>query len=326
MRIPMLASMLAALALGAVNPILGSGALMATLSGFAQDNINFVRSNEKQADSIGIDMLIKSGLDPRGMASFFKKMQQSARYYYTANTPAILRSHPLDEDRIAEAENRSLHLGVKNHIDSLDYRLFKELIRATVTRDTKQLLDYYRQLCFKSNNDIACVYGDVLALMNINQYSKAETNLAPLLTKNPDNLYFAITMSQIDVGEKKYDQAITRLSDLQQNFPDNYAALISYAQILVDANQPGSAAKVLLQGTRQFPRDLPMCQQYARAEAANHHEGYAYFIEAQCHLLQGRKKEALGRLKTAKTLVNHDHMLQERIDAKMDEVKFLLEK
>ena len=79
MRIPRLASMLAAIALGVVNPAMGSGAMMASMSGFEQDNINFVRSNEKEADRIGIDMLIKSGLDPRAMASFFQKMQQNAR-------------------------------------------------------------------------------------------------------------------------------------------------------------------------------------------------------------------------------------------------------
>ena len=96
MRIPMLASMLASIALGVLNPTAGTGAMMAALSGFAQDSINYVRSNEKEADRIGIDMLIKSGQDPRGMASFFKKMQENARYYYTDNIPAILRSHPLD--------------------------------------------------------------------------------------------------------------------------------------------------------------------------------------------------------------------------------------
>ena len=326
MRIPMLASMLAAMALCVVNPALGNGALMASLSGFAQDSINFVRSNEKQADSIGIDMLIKSGLDPRGMAAFFKKMQQNARYYYTAHIPAILRSHPMDDDRIAEAENRSLHLKFKNNPDSLDYHLFKELIRSIVTSNTKLLLDYYGPACLKNNNEIACTYGDVLALININQYQRAEKRLTPLLEKKPDNLYFNITMAHIEIGEKKYDQAVTRLRELQQNYPDNYAALMSYAQILIDANQPGPAAKMLLQGTRQFKRDLSMCQQLARAEAANHHTSYAYFIEAQCHLLQGQKKAAISRLKTAKKLAVNDLMLQARIDAKMEEVKFLFEK
>lgn len=326
MRIPMLASMLASMALGVINPALGSGAMMASVSGFAQDNINFVRSNEKEADRIGIGMLIKSGLDPRGMAGFFKKMQQSSRYYYTANIPAILRTHPLDEDRIAEAESRSLELGKKTYTDTLDYRLFKEFIRSVVIDDSKQLVDYYRQQCRKHNSDTACQYGYVLALLNINQYQKAEEQLTPLLNQSPDNLYYVITMAQAEVGRKQFTSAVSRLHQLKENYPDNYAALISYAQILVDAGEAEQAASILLRGTRLFKQDLPMCQQLARAEAANHRKDYAYFTEAQCELLQGRRREALRRLKTAKLLATKDHLLQARIAAKIDEVKFLLEK
>jgi predicted Zn-dependent protease len=298
---------------------------MASVSGFAQDSINFVRSNEKEADRIGIDMLIKSGLDPRGMAGFFRKMQQSSRYFYTANIPAILRTHPLDEDRIAEAENRSLQLGKKNYIDSLDYRLFKELIRSIVIDDGKQLVDYYRQQCRKNNSEAACQYGLALALINIDKYQQAGAQLTPLLRQNPDNLYFTITMAQVEIGQKQYASAVTRLRELQENYPDNYAALISYAQILVDAGHPEQAASILLQGTRKFKNDLLMCQQLARAEAANHRKDYAYFTEAQCELLQGRKKEALRRLKTAKLLATKDHLLQARIAARMDEIKYSLE-
>ena len=326
MRIPMLASLLASIALGVINPTLGSGALMASLTGFAQDNINFVRSSEKEADRIGIDMLIKSGLDPRGMAGFFKKMQQNSRYYYTANVPAILRTHPLDEDRIAEAESRSLHLTKKNYPDSLDYRLFKELIRATVISDSKKLLEYYQQQCRKNTIEVACQYGYVLALLSINQYQQAEEQLVPLLRQSHDHLNYAIAMAEAEIGRHQYASAVTRLSELHANYPDNYAALISYAQSLIDAEKPEQAAVILLQGTRQFSTDLTMCEQLARAQAASHRNDYAYFTEAQCQLLQGRKKDAIRQLKIAQTLVKNDRLLQARITAKIDEITFLLEK
>ncbi len=326
MRIPMLASILASVALGIINPTLGSGALMASLTGLAQDNINYIRSNEKEADRIGIDMLIKSGLDPRGMASFFEKMQQSSRYYYTANIPAILRTHPLDDDRIAEAENRSLHLKKKNYIDSIDYRLFKELIRTTVNNDSKQLIEYYQHRCRKSNSDAPCQYGYVLTLINLNQYQQATEQLKPLLSKSPDNLYYVIAMSEAEIGLKQYATAATRLGELQTNYPDNYAAIISYAQSLIAANKPELAAAILLKGRRKFKTDLIMCSQLARAEAANNRKDYAYFTEAQCQLLQGRRHDAMRKLKMAKKLVKSDHLLHARIDAKMDEIKLLAEK
>ena len=88
MRVPMLASLLASLALGIINPALSTGALYGAFSGFAQDNINFVRSNEHEADRIGIGMLKKAGFDPSGMVSFFKKMQHASQYHYTDNIPA----------------------------------------------------------------------------------------------------------------------------------------------------------------------------------------------------------------------------------------------
>lgn len=325
MRIPMLASLLASIALGAVNPALGSGALMASLTGFAQDSINYVRSNEKEADRIGIDTLIKSGLDPHGMAGFFRKMQQNSRYYYTSDIPAILRSHPLDDDRIAEAENRCINVGEKAYPDPIDYHLFKELIRNYVIENSKSLLDFYHQQCRKVNNAIACQYGYGLSLINTNQYQQAEQQLAPLLQQFPNNLNFVIAMAEAELGNQHYNDALTRLSALYTNFPDVYPVILNYAQGLIAANKPDQAAMVLLKGTRQFKKDLIMCEQLARAQAASRHKGYAYLTEAQCQLLQGRKREAMRQLKVAQGLEKNDGYLHARIDAKIDEVKYLLQ-
>ncbi|WP_081724964.1 M48 family metalloprotease [Legionella oakridgensis] len=326
MRIPMLASILAAAALGIVNPTLGSGALMASLTGIAQDNINFTRANEKEADRIGIGMLIKSGLDPRGMAGFFKKMQQNSRYYYTANIPAILRTHPLDDDRIAEAENRSLPLAKKHYADnSMDYRLFKELVRTSVAGDNKQLLDYYQQQCQKNNTEKACQYGNALALLNINQYEKAKEKLNSLVSRDHDNLFFEIAMAQAELGCHQYADALTRLSELQANYPDNYAALISYGQGLLNANKAEQAASLLLKGSRVFKEDLPLCQLLAQAQAAAHRKDYAYFTQAQCELMQGHRHSAMKQLKLAEKLSTKDHLLSARITAKIEEIKFLSE-
>lgn len=321
MHIPMLASMLASIALGVINPALGSGALMGSLTGFAQDNINFVRSNEKEADRIGIDMLIKSGLNPRGMAGFFKKMQQSTRYYYTANVPAILRTHPLDDDRIAEAENRSLHLTKKTYPDHLDYHLFKELIRNTATQDSKSLVGYYQQECIKHNSNAACEYGYALTLLSINRYAEAKSHLLPLLNQDHDNLFYVIAMAQSETGNQEYGNALARLKELQTNYPDNYAAMFEYSQGLMEANKAEQATSVLLKGSRQFKDDLSICQLLARAQAKSHHKDYAYFTLAQCHMLQGENRAAMAQLKLAKTLVGKDHLLLERINARIDEIK-----
>jgi len=322
MRIPMLASMLASIALGVLNPSLGSGAMMASMNGFAQDSINFVRSNEKEADRIGIDVLIKSGLDPRGMANFFKKMQQSTRYYYSENIPAILRTHPLDDDRIAEAENRSASAGKKNYPDHLEYHLFKELIRTTVATDEKRLIEYYQKgQCNKSNNATACQYGYALTLLESNQYKQAQEKLAPLMQADHDNLFYIIAMAQAELGAHQYELAIKRLQDLHNNYPENYAALMELAQSLISTNHPEQAVSILIKGSREFKKDLPLCLTLARAQASSHRLDYAYFTEANCHLLQGQTREAMRQLKLAKSLDTKDRFLKARIMARIDEIK-----
>lgn len=325
MRIPMLASVLASAALGVLNPTVGMGAMMASLSGFSQDNINFTRSKEKEADRIGIDMLIKAGFNPRGMAAFFKKMQENSRYYYTANVPAILRTHPLDDDRIAEAENRTSRLVLKHYVDSLDYTLFKEIIRVSVTQETGQLLDFYEHQCTKQNTNFACQYGQVLALLNSNNFEKAYNHLKPLIAQNPNNLYIQIAMAEAETGLKQYKSALSRLSELQNNYPDNYAALMAYAQGLIAANQADKATSVLLKGSRVYKQDLTLCKELARAQATSHQKSYAYFTQSQCLLLEGQKRAAIAQLKVARKLAKNDDYLLARISAKIDEIKLMSE-
>lgn len=322
MQIPMLASLLASVALGVINPTLGSGAMMASMTGFAQDNINFTRAKEKEADRIGIDMLIRADFNPRAMADFFKKMQETSRYYYTANTPAILRTHPLDEDRIAEADNRSLHLPKKPYPDSQDYGLFKELIRVTTAADPKQLLEYYHHNCHQGTS---CQYGQAMAYLSLHQFSQAQSRLNGLLDKEKNNLFFQIAMAEAEIGNKQFEPAIKRLRDLQSNFPENYATLMAYARGLLATGQAEKAASVLLRGRRLFNSNLPLCEELAQAQAEAHLKAYAYFTKSQCQLLQGRKREAMRDLKLVKSLAKNDKYLLARTEAMIEEIKYLNE-
>ncbi|PJD90701.1 MAG: Zn-dependent protease [Legionella sp.] len=320
MRVPMLASLLASIALGVVNPVLSTGLLYGTLSGFAQDNINYVRSGEKEADSIGIDMLGKSGFDPNGMVGFFKKMQQNSRYHYSENIPAILRTHPLDEERIAEAESRCPITRKTITSDQNNYLLFKELVRNEIGIDPKQSLDYYRHHCSSKTSEEACQYGYALRLMQANQYAQAMEKIKPLWTKTPNNLYYAIAMAHCQEGLSEHAQAVHILSELHANFPDSYAITVEYGKALIAANQAQKAASILLTANRKFKFDLQICNQLARAQAANHMLGYAYFTLAECHILQGEHHDALRKLKLAKTFATKDHLLTARIAARIDDI------
>ncbi len=75
-----------------------------------QRQINYTRSNESEADRIGIQTLSRSDYDPTAMADFFARMQlvtrsNAANWY--GETPDYLRTHPVTTTRISEAKERA---------------------------------------------------------------------------------------------------------------------------------------------------------------------------------------------------------------------------
>src|SRR3546814_1724339 len=75
-----------------------------------QRQINYTRSNESEADRIGIRTMARSGYDPEAMAQMFERMQALERSNQGGakqRTPDYLRSHPVTTTRIAEAKTRA---------------------------------------------------------------------------------------------------------------------------------------------------------------------------------------------------------------------------
>ncbi len=324
MKIPQLAGLLAAAALGAINPVLGSGALMGALTGFQQDSINFVRSNEKEADNIGMNILSRANFNPNGMPSFFKKMQENMRYYYTDNIPAILRTHPLDEDRIAEAENRIAQLPHNNYkSSSKEYYLFKELIRHEVKHDSQKQIEFYKKLCPKTSPNYACDYGLALSYIELNKMQMAKTLLEPL-TQNPElknSPYISLALANAEQNLGNNTDAQTIYQKFYTESPENSAVVSQYSEFLDAENNPKQALSVLLKAHRKMKQDLNICLKLARVQAKLKMTAEAYFTEANCRLIRGEKRAALEQLNIAKRYTNSSSYMYQRITAKIDEVK-----
>ena len=109
----MVLAMIGALAAAAhQNPYSTSNADMgaiATVQGLAaQMQINFTRSDEVEADRIGINTLAKANFDPEAMADVFENMQRAIRPTFDENdVPALLQDHPVTTERISEARARA---------------------------------------------------------------------------------------------------------------------------------------------------------------------------------------------------------------------------
>ncbi|MCL7714423.1 M48 family metalloprotease [Stenotrophomonas mori] len=112
-QIPILLGMLAAVvaAQQAGGNSSGDATMAAISSGMGlmqQLQINFTRSNESEADRLGIRTLARSGYDVDAMAGFFERMSAAMRGNEGGySTPDFLRTHPVTVTRISEAKARA---------------------------------------------------------------------------------------------------------------------------------------------------------------------------------------------------------------------------
>jgi hypothetical protein len=71
----------------------------------AQNQLNFSRDMEREADRVGFGVMTDAGFESRGMTAMFEKLQQASRLNDNGAFP-YLRSHPLTTERIAAARAR----------------------------------------------------------------------------------------------------------------------------------------------------------------------------------------------------------------------------
>ena len=114
-----LKSILAAIVGVAVGAATGDGAAAATISRGGQgaaltDLLKYSRTQESAADSAALKYLDATGQSARGMAEFFRLLQNDIRLQGGREHP-YLSSHPLTNDRISGVDN---HLALSRYADT----------------------------------------------------------------------------------------------------------------------------------------------------------------------------------------------------------------
>jgi beta-barrel assembly-enhancing protease len=98
-----------AMILGALAASKSPDAAQAAIAGgqalAAQNQLNFSRDMEREADRVGFGILAQAGFDPRGFVGMFTKLQMANRLTDNGSFP-YLRSHPLTSERIADMQVR----------------------------------------------------------------------------------------------------------------------------------------------------------------------------------------------------------------------------
>lgn len=102
--------MLAQAAGGSSSGDASQAAIASAMGLMQQRQIDYTRSNESEADRVGIRTLSRAGYDIDAMAGFFAKLQQATRVARGSGREAVpdyLQTHPVTTTRISEARQRA---------------------------------------------------------------------------------------------------------------------------------------------------------------------------------------------------------------------------
>lgn len=309
--------MLSGILLALVNPTVGMAALSASMAASQQASINYTRSNEKEADRVGIALLANSDFDPQGAPSFFNKM--SAKYRYASKPPAMLLTHPLPQSRIADARQRAHKYPVKHLPPSLPFELAKSRIKSRYQGNIKGNIAYYQQQLNKKKYAIkaAAQYGLALSYFENKQSLQAKSILESLKENDKNNLFYIDALTDVYLSLHEYDKVFSMLEPLMLLMPNNPVISLNYANALLTAKKYNQAARVLKDFLLVNPESFIAYDLLTSVFRAQGKVGLMHISKAEVFALLGAYQKAVDELQTSYALLAERPLLQKRIKARI---------
>ncbi len=318
--IPTMAALLGGLVLAATTGSDAGLAAIATTQAVAMDSmLRFSRQNEQEADRIGMQTLIDAGEDPYAAPAMFERMLQATRY--SQRPPEFLLTHPVTENRIADALNRASKQPRRQYAENLDFFLMR--VRAQIIHEkTPQhaVQRYTSELNGESLSREASQYGLVIALTDSNQLAEARANLRTLRQRHPEHPAFVIAEANIEAADNNLPKALSILASRLESYPNHHAFNVRYAELLIQAGQHETAKEVLQQRAEQRPKDDQIWYLLAEANGLAGDILGVHEARAEYFVLNGVFDKAQLQLRNALKLAKGNYMKTALLEEKLKQV------
>jgi predicted Zn-dependent protease len=327
MSVPMTVAMIAAAMLGVADPKAGTAAIMAVQAGGVQSQINFTRTNEAEADNLGMLTLVRSGFDAQAMPAFFERLQQTSRFYSTDAIPDFLRTHPVTTERIADARGRAVTYPVQPQLsDGLQFYLMREKVRVSTTDNLGQLLSYYESAIETGNsaNQTATKYGYSLALLEAGNTTKARQMIQTLIDNDPDRLSYQLALAKIEMAVGRTTTALGIYDKYQRLYPNDQALTLEQVEALILDNNPSKATELLKRQLDLGYASRKLYQQLARTTGDMGKKSESHMWFAEYYYSSGRLNQAADQLRIAAGYAKGDEFQLSKISSRLRDIELML--
>jgi predicted Zn-dependent protease len=300
MQLAALAVAIAAASSGGQNSgQLASGALASAQALSIQQQLNYTRQNEYEADRIGFQRLDAAGFDDTAMATFMERLQRASRFA-DGNAPSYLRTHPITYERIAEAQARAAGKPYRQVPDSLSFDLVRALLRSYLGTPEDAVAGFESAIAErKFNNEVAVHYGLVASLLRAKNYPRAKRELATLAKIAPPHPMIDAIAAHVYLDSGDIQEALRRFEDALARYPNKMQFIYDYPDALLSADRARDAAAFIERELLRFPDDGRLHSTAAKAYAALGQRMQEHRHQAELYAWQGNLRAAVTQLELA---------------------------
>lgn len=284
----------------------GMAAITSTQAMTMQGQLRYSRSNEKEADRMGMQTMERASRDPAAVAGMFETMLRATRFS-GSRLPEFLLSHPVTEKRISDARGRAMKHSMRHYVSNPEYFLMQA--RAMVAMEKSPIDSIKRfqaKLDSNTQNSDAANYGLALAYIKLGEHAKAGKILDDLIEANPFLLTFRHTDIELDIARRDYAAALDKLNQLLARNPNNYPLTRLKSEALWQAHRYEDAGEVLTALSRMRPEDPMVWYQLAEVRGLAGNISGVHQARAEYFILVGAFGKARDQLSLAVKLVALD--------------------
>lgn len=247
-----------------------TGAMMLGQGMLAQEQINFTRQQEYEADYIGVEMLARAGFDPKGMVSFFETMQRAQRIR-NSRMPEFLSTHPLSVSRVIESSQRVQKMTPGETAESRNYPLMKARLGVLADNPGAGIAD----------NPLGERYAEALQALRRGRSHDAVEIFRSLLDTDDSITHYHTGLGAALLQSGENADALEVMTNAHRLFPHNVPVVMAHAEVLRQSGRAGEALTMLrdlFNRNDPVPDEIRVLAQVA-AEAGQAAESHYYMSE-----------------------------------------------
>ena len=281
-----------------------------------QQQLNFSRDFEREADRMGLQMLEKAGFDPRGMELFFERLQRATRLY-EGGAPSYLRSHPLTHERISDMQGRAANLPYRQVADPIEFHLVRAKLRAEL-ESPRESVTYFRDMLAEKRylSEAGARYGLTASLLKYNDVPTARTEFATLKSVIKQHPMVDLLGCRIKLAGGEVD-ALICYRDVVQTHPGHRAAAYEFAEALLQHRNPREALKLVEARLANTSGDFRLHQYQSRAYAMLNQRLAHHRAQAEAYALAGSTGAAIEQLQLGLKSGDGDYFQLSVVEARL---------